>query len=82
MQIEASFCAALRIAREPKSIALAIRRTIIFKSHLPEPTVDQRGFPDTGPSNDGNDIYMRICPRVIQEGNILLSTKNIASGNG
>src|ERR1700730_11937842 len=56
--------------------------TIIVSSHPPEPMVDERGFPDTGPGNDGNDIYLLVCPCCIQESNILLSTKNIASCNG
>src|SRR5260221_6194577 len=59
-----------------------LRRTIMFSSHLPEPMVDQRGLPDTGPGNDGNDIDMLVCPCIIQESEILLSPKNIASCNG
>ena len=43
--------------------------------------VDQRGLPDTGPGNYGDDIYILVCPCIIQESDILLSTKNIASGN-
>ena len=54
----------------------------MFSSHPSEPMVDERGLPDTGPSNDCNDIYMLICPCLIQESDILLSTKNIASCNG
>ena len=58
------------------------RRTIMFSSHPSEPMVDERGLPDTSPGNDCNDIYMLVCPCIIQESDILLSTKNIASGNG
>src|SRR5262249_52318561 len=58
-----------------------LRRAIIFQGHLLEPMVDQRGFPDAGPGNDGNDIYMLVCPGSIQKSDILLSTKNTASGN-
>ena len=57
-------------------------RTIMVSSHPSEPMVDERGLPDTSPGNDRNDIYMLICPCIIQESDILLSTKNIASGNG
>src|SRR6516162_32215 len=57
-------------------------RTIMVSSHPPEPMVDQRGLADTSPGNDCHDIYLLICPCIIQESEILLSTKNIASGNG
>ena len=43
--------------------------------------VDERGLPDTGPGNDRNDIDILVCPCIIQEDDILLSTKNIASCN-
>src|SRR5271168_1582247 len=56
-------------------------RTIVVSSHPSEPMVNERGLPDTGPGNDRNDIYLVICPCIIQESNILLSTKNIASCN-
>ena len=54
----------------------------MFSSHPSEPVIDQRGLPDTGPCNDRNDIYILICPCSIQEGDILLSTENIASVTG
>src|SRR5580704_3795616 len=44
--------------------------------------VDQRRFSDSGPGNDCHDIYLVAFPGGIQESGILLSTKNIASGNG
>src|SRR6476646_1076081 len=56
-------------------------RTIMVNSHLSEPMVNERGLPDTDPGNDRNDIYLVICPCIIQESNILLSPKNIASCN-
>src|SRR4029077_3976948 len=59
-----------------------LRRMILVGSHPSEPMVDQRGLPHTRPGNDCNDIYILICPCVIQESDILLSTKNIASCNG
>ena len=57
-------------------------RAIMVTSHPSEPMVNESGLPDTGPCNDRNDIYILVCPRIIQESDILLSTKNIASGNG
>src|SRR5260370_39666319 len=57
-------------------------RTIMVSSHPSEPMVNQRGLPDTTPCNDRNDIYLRICPCIIQKSDILLSTKNITSCNG
>src|SRR6516162_7304524 len=51
-------------------------------SHPSEPMVDEGGLPDTGPCNDRNHVYILVCPCIIQESDILLSTKNIASGNG
>ena len=59
-----------------------LRRTILFSSHPSKPMVDERGLPDTSPGNYCNDIYILVCPCVIQESNILLPTKNIASCNG
>src|ERR1700759_1335436 len=56
-------------------------RTIIVNSHLSQPMVNERRLPDTGPGNDRNDIYLVICPCIIQESDILLSSKNIASCN-
>jgi hypothetical protein len=44
--------------------------------------VDQCGLSDSSPGNYCNDIYIRVCPCIIQEGNIFLSTKNIASCDG
>ena len=44
--------------------------------------VDQRRLPDPSPGNNGNDVYILICPRIIQGADILLSTKQIGSGNG
>ena len=54
----------------------------MFSSHPSEPLVNESGLPDTCPCNDRNDIYILVCPGIIQESDILLSTKNIASGNG
>src|SRR5580698_171846 len=56
-------------------------RPIMVNGHLSEPMVNERGLPDTGPGNDRNDIYLVISPSVIQESDILLSPKNIASCN-
>src|ERR1700744_260327 len=56
-----------------------LRRKIISSSHSSQPMVDESGLPDTGPGNDGHDIHLRLCPRIIQESHILFSTKNIAA---
>src|SRR5271170_2242081 len=57
-------------------------RTIMVSSHPSQPIVDERGLPDTGPCNDCNDVDIPVCPCTIQKSDVLLSTKNIASGNG
>src|SRR6516225_4572466 len=44
--------------------------------------VDERGFADTAPGNDCNDVYLPVHPRGLQKSDILISAKNIASGNG
>ena len=59
-----------------------LSRTIMLSSHSPKPMVDQRGLSDTSPGNYCDDIHIRVCPCIIQESNILLSTKKIASCNG
>src|SRR5580704_16324495 len=59
-----------------------LRRTIMFSSHPSEPMVNERRLPDTSPGNDRNHIYLLGCPCLIQESDILLSTKHITSGNG
>src|ERR1700726_643682 len=56
-------------------------RTIMVSRHLSEPMVNERGLPDSSPCHDRNDIYLLICPCIIQESDILLSTKNITSCN-
>ena len=59
-----------------------LRRTILASSHSSEPMVDERRLSDPSPGNDCNDVDILVCPRIIQKSDILLSTKNIASGNG
>src|SRR5580692_7312699 len=59
-----------------------LRRTVILTSHPSKPMVNEAGLTDPSPGNDRNDIYLLICPCIIQKSEILLSTKNIASGNG
>ena len=59
-----------------------LRRTIMFSRHPSEPMVNERRLPNTSPGNDCNDIYILVCPCSIQESDILLSTKNIASCYG
>src|SRR5580693_2534301 len=57
-------------------------RTIMFRGHSSEPMVNERGLSDPSPGNDCNDIDILVCPCTIQKSDILLSTKNITSGNG
>src|SRR5271166_4840762 len=59
-----------------------LRRTITASSHPSEPMVDERRLSDSSPGNDCNDVDILLCPCIIQKSDILLSTKNIASGNG
>src|SRR6516225_10674798 len=70
--------AALSVERPAKN---ELRRTIVLSCHPPEPMVHQRRLPDPSPGNDGNDVYAFICPGIIEESDILLPTKKIASGN-
>ena len=58
-----------------------LRRTIMLGCHRSKPMVDQRGLSNPSPGNYRNDIDILICPRIIQESDILLSTKNIAPCN-
>src|SRR6516162_4589403 len=57
-------------------------RTIMVSSHPSEPMVDQRRLSNTGPRHDCNDVDVLLCPSIIQKGDVLLSTKNIASCSG
>src|SRR5215467_407336 len=57
-------------------------RTIMVARHSPEPMVNKRGLPHTGPGNNGNGIYLLVCPGSIQETNVLLSSKDAARRNG
>src|SRR5215471_4921409 len=59
-----------------------LRSTIPFSRHPSEPMIDQRGLSDTTPGNDCNNVDILVCPGTIQKSDILLPTKNIASGNG
>ena len=54
---------------------------IMFSSHPSKPMVDESRLSDTGPGNDRNDIYIRVCPHIVQKSDIFLSTKKIASCN-
>src|ERR1700722_12726373 len=69
--------AALSVKRPAKN---KFRRTIVVSSHPSEPMINESGLPYTGPRNDRNDINILVCPCIIQEGDIILWTKHIASG--
>src|SRR5246127_1211493 len=57
-------------------------RTIMVSSHPSEPMVNERGLSNTSPGNNRNDVDILVCPCTIQKSDVLLSTKNFASGNG
>src|SRR5580704_5022451 len=57
-------------------------RTIMVSSHPSEPMVNQRRLSDPSPCNNCNYVDILVCPCTIQKSGILLSTKNIFSGNG
>src|SRR5258708_12695955 len=70
---------ALSVERPAKN---ELCRTIVFYAHLSEPMVDKCGLSDPSPGNDCNDIYMLARPCLMQEGELLLPTKNIPPANG
>src|SRR5215472_9004289 len=59
-----------------------LRRTIVFSSHSSEPMVDQRRFSDSAPGNNCNNIDLLVCPCIVQESDVLFTTKKITSCNG
>src|SRR5215831_3625971 len=74
----ASACA-LSVERPAKD---ELRRTIVFSSHSSEPMVDQRRFSDSAPGNNCNNIDLLVGPRIVQERDVLFTTKDITSCNG
>ena len=44
----------------------------MVSSHPSEPMVDQCRLPDPSPGNDCDDVGLLVCPRTIQESDILL----------
>src|SRR6516162_297548 len=69
---------ALSIERPAK---YELRRTIVFSSHSSQPMVYQRRFSDPGPGNNCNNIDLLVGPGIVQESDVLFTTKNIASGD-
>src|SRR5215469_14063788 len=59
-----------------------LRGAIVFGGHPSKPMVDECGLSDPSPGHDGNEVDFFLCPSPIQKSDILLSTKNFASGNG
>ena len=59
-----------------------LRRTIVFGSHGPKPVINERGLSHASPSHYCDDIHIRVCPCVVQESDILISTKKISSCDG
>src|SRR6516164_6037916 len=58
-----------------------LRRTIVFRSHSSEPVVDQRRFPNSAPGNKGDNIDLLVCPGIVQETDVLFTTKDVTSCN-
>src|SRR5580700_6725274 len=71
--------AALSVERPAK---YELRRTILFSSHSSELMVDQRRFSDSAPGNNCNNIDLLVCPCIVQETDVLFTTKNITSCDG
>src|SRR4029077_2764061 len=44
--------------------------------------VDQRRFSDSAPGNNCGNIDLLVCPCIVQETDVLFTTKNITSCNG
>src|SRR6267154_6227347 len=59
-----------------------LRRTILFSSHSSEPMVDQRRFSDSAPGNNCHNIDLLVRPCILQETDVLFTTKNFTSCNG
>src|SRR5580704_8054720 len=59
-----------------------LRRTILFSSHSPEPMIDQRRLSDSAPGHNCHHIDLLVSPCIIQETDVLFTTKNITSRNG
>src|SRR5215471_6505866 len=57
-------------------------RTIMFSSHSSKPMVNERRLSDPGPGDNCNDVDILVCPCTIQQSDILLPTKDIASCDG
>src|SRR5208282_5130435 len=70
---------ALSVERPAKN---ELRRTVAFSRHSSEPMVDQRRFSDSAPGNNCNNIDLLVCPCIVQETDVLFTTKNITSCDG
>src|ERR1700675_4028719 len=57
-------------------------RTIMVTSHPQEPMIDECGLPRPSPCNDLNEVYILVCPCIVQETDVLFATKNITSCDG
>src|SRR6516165_1263842 len=54
----------------------------MFSSHPSEPMVNQRRFPDSAPRSNCNNIDLLVCPGIVQESDVLFTTKKITSCDG
>src|SRR6516162_10249771 len=67
---------ALSVERPAKN---ELCRAILFSSHSSEPMVDQRRFSDSAPGSNCNHIDLLVCPCIVQESDVLFTTKKITS---
>src|SRR6516164_6525232 len=56
-----------------------LRGAIVFSSHSSEPMIDQRRFSDSTPGSNCNNIDLLVCPCIVQESDVLFTTKKITS---
>src|SRR6516164_3266291 len=59
-----------------------LSRTILVSSHSSKPMVNERGLSHPSPGNNCNEVDILVSPCTIQQSDILLSTKDIASCDG
>src|SRR6516165_4853116 len=55
-----------------------LRRTV-FSSHSSQPMVNERRFSDSAPGSNCNNVDLLVCPGIVQESDVLFTTKKITS---
>src|SRR6516164_5249960 len=56
-----------------------LRRTVVFSSHSSQPMVNERRFSDSAPGSNCNNVDLLVCPGIVQESDVLFTTKKITS---